>query len=259
MRPKVVAGNWKMNGGLSFVQDYIETFKSSWEALSLGQYSDLSIVLIPPAILIPDVKASIEQSGLNILLAGQNVSAYESGAYTGETSALMLKDFSCSASLVGHSERRSLFGDTDEVIIKKTKQLLSNGLEVMLCLGESLDEREKGLAENVVRSQLESVLGALSLQECSSLSLAYEPVWAIGTGKTATPEEAQSMHAFIRRVVSAKSEELAEKIVILYGGSVNAANAECLFGQKDIDGALVGGASLKPDEFAEICNQSGKS
>tara|TARA_R110002072_G_scaffold133803_4_gene274340 strand:+ start:20868 stop:21647 length:780 start_codon:yes stop_codon:yes gene_type:complete len=259
MRPKVVAGNWKMNGDQAFSRDYIKSFKASWDSYSLKQYSGLSVVIIPPAILIPGVQACIDDSDLDVLVAGQNVAGYESGAYTGEISASMLHDFSCKAALVGHSERRALFGDTDNIVIDKVKQLLARGLGPILCLGESLEEREQGLAERVVKAQLEVVLDTLEVSECALLSLAYEPVWAIGTGKTATPEEAQAMHEFIRQIVADKSVELAEEIVILYGGSVNSANADSLFRQKDIDGALVGGASLKPDEFAEICHLCGRS
>ena len=261
MRPKIVAGNWKMNGDQAFVHDYVSAFKESWSEKGLGQFSDLSVIIIPPAILIESTRQCTKKFSAEACfqLAGQNVSEYESGAYTGEISASMLKDFGCKWSLVGHSERRALFGDQSEIIVGKIKQLLAEDLCPILCLGETLEQREQGEAESCVGSQLASVFDAFEVTDLSKLILAYEPVWAIGTGKTASPEEAQAMHKFIRSVVSAKSVELAEKMLILYGGSVNSSNAEFLFGQEDIDGALVGGASLKPEEFADICAQCGQS
>jgi triosephosphate isomerase len=261
MRPKIVAGNWKMNGNQAFVQDYMVSFKECWGDKKLDQFSGLSVIIVPSAILIASVKEDSEALGIGGLfeLACQNVAEYSSGAYTGEISASMLKDFGCRWSLVGHSERRALFGDQSEVIIEKIKQLLAEGLRPILCLGETLEEREQGKAEVCVRSQLESVLNVFSVSDLSNLVLAYEPVWAIGTGKTASPEEAQAMHKFIRSVVASKSTDLSAVMIVLYGGSVNSSNAESLFGQDDIDGALVGGASLKPEEFVEICFQCGQS
>lgn len=260
MRPKIVAGNWKLNGDLAFVRDYLASFKVCWKDKNLDQYPDLNVIIIPPAILMTAVKESAKAVDLETFeLAGQNVAAYASGAYTGEISASMLKDVECRWSLVGHSERRALFGEQSSVIVEKIKQLLAQGLRPILCLGETLEEREQGQAEICVGAQLESVMASFSVSELAKLVLAYEPVWAIGTGKTASPEEAQAIHKFIRDVVALKSADLAESMLILYGGSVNSANAESLFGQGDIDGALVGGASLKPEEFAEICAQCGKS
>lgn len=260
MRPKIVAGNWKMNGSLAFVRDYMASFKECWKDRKLDQYPDLSVMVIPPAILLTTVKEATQSVDLKaLMLASQNVAAYASGAYTGETSAVMVKDHACHWSLVGHSERRALFGDQAAVIVEKIKCLLAEGVRPILCLGETLEEREQGKAESCVEAQLRSVLASFNVAELSNLVLAYEPVWAIGTGKTASPEEAQAMHKFIRSVLASKSVELAEAMLILYGGSVNSANAESLFSQADIDGALVGGASLKPEEFAEICAQCGKS
>ena len=261
MRPKIVAGNWKMNGNQVFVHDYMVSFKECWDDKKLGRFSDLSVIVVPPAIMFATVQGSSERLGANGLfeLASQNVAAYTAGAYTGETSASMLKDFGCRWSLVGHSERRALFGDQSDVIVEKIKQLLAEGLRPILCLGETLEEREQGKAESCVKSQLESVLNAFSVTDLNNLVLAYEPVWAIGTGKTASPEEAQTMHKFIRSVVASKSTDLSVVMIVLYGGSVNSTNAESLFGQDDIDGALVGGASLKPEEFLEICAQCGQS
>ncbi|MFT6029096.1 MAG: triosephosphate isomerase [Oleiphilaceae bacterium] len=261
MRPKIVAGNWKMNGNLAFVQDYMVSFKKCSDDKKLDQFSGLSVILVPPAILIASVQENSEVVGVGSLfeLASQDVAEYSSGAYTGEISASMLKDFGCRWSLVGHSERRALFGDQPNVIVEKIKQLLAEGLRPILCLGETLEEREQGKAESCVRSQLESVLSVFSVSDLSNLVLAYEPVWAIGTGKTASPEEAQAMHKFIRSVVASKSTDLSAAMIVLYGGSVNSSNAESLFGQDDIDGALVGGASLKSKEFVEICFHCGQS
>lgn len=261
MRPKIVAGNWKMNGSQAFVQDYFAGFKQSWNDKDLGKFTGLKVIIIPPAILIESSKRSTVNHGLQDYLefAGQNVSSFTEGAFTGEVSAVMLKDFECSYSLVGHSERRALFGDDNQIINQKIKQLLDVGVRPILCVGETLEQREQGLAKETVQAQVEPVLSALSNEELKSLVLAYEPVWAIGTGKTATPDEAQEMHEFIREVVAKKSPSIAQQIVILYGGSVNAGNASSLFAKKDIDGALVGGASLKFDEFAEICELCGES
>lgn len=261
MRPKIVAGNWKMNGDQAFVHDYFQEFKLCWEAKKLGQLKDLDVIVIPPAIYVPPVCEAISEVNLEsgVHVAAQNVAAFTSGAYTGEISASMLSDLKCAWSLVGHSERRALFGDQNEVIVEKIKQLNEKNIRPILCVGETLDEREQGLAEKTVELQLLSVLDVFSVEELSLLVIAYEPVWAIGTGKTASPEEAQAMHKFIRSVVARKSTDMAEKVIVLYGGSVNSKNAGSLFSQDDIDGALVGGASLKPDEFAEICVQCGQS
>lgn len=261
MRPKIVAGNWKMNGSQAFVQDYVQRLKNCWDDKQLQGCEGLQTIIIPPALLIQSVTTAIDLAELDqsVQMAAQNVAAYSVGAYTGEVSAEMLKDARCDWSLVGHSERRSLFAETDAVIVEKIKQLFSQGIRPILCMGETLEEREKGLAEQCVEKQLLAVLSEFSEQQLAQLVLAYEPVWAIGTGKTATPEEAQAMHKFIRSVVSQKSVALAEEMVVLYGGSVNSSNASSLFEQQDIDGALVGGASLKPEEFAEICIQCHKS
>ncbi len=261
MRPKIVAGNWKMNGDQAFVQGYMGSFKKCWDEKKLSQYSDLSVIVVPPAILIASVQQSAKAVGFSEMFecAGQTVAEYSSGAYTGEISASMLKDFACHWALVGHSERRALFGDEPEIIVAKIKQLINEGLRPILCLGETLEERDQGKAEECVKSQLESVMNAFSVSDLEKLVLAYEPVWAIGTGKTASPEEAQAMHKFIRSVVASKCPDLALAMIVLYGGSVNSGNAESLFGQDDIDGALVGGASLKPEEFAEICALCGLS
>jgi len=238
-----------MNGSVAFSRDYFEAFNISLAKIALPE--NMQVVIAPPAVLISSV-AQQALAGI-VTLSAQNVSSYDKGAYTGETSAEMLVDLSCQWCLVGHSERRALFAETDRVVVDKVRQLLVNNVQPILCLGETLAQREAGNAEAVVAEQLNAVFGVFSEVELSNIVLAYEPVWAIGTGKTATPDQAQAMHKSIREQVALKSKSLAEKIVILYGGSVNAANAETLFAQEDIDGALVGGASLKVEEFSRIC------
>lgn len=248
-RRKIVAGNWKMNGSLADIESYVQAFKFSSER------SDLEVILAPPSVYIGELLA--KTANADIAIAAQNVSSFESGAYTGEVSAQMLVDLGVEYSLIGHSERRALFAESDEAIADKVAQLLEKGLKPILCVGETLEQREAGQAELVVNAQLSAVLNRFDSEQLESLVVAYEPVWAIGTGKTATPEVAQQMHASIRRCIAEKSEVLAQSCVLLYGGSVNAGNAEQLFAQEDIDGGLVGGASLKPEEFMKICQSIG--
>ena len=197
----------------------------------------------------------IENSPLS--LAAQNLSPYDSGAYTGELSSTMLLDVGCKWCLVGHSERRALFGESNDEVVKKVKQLLQKGVQPILCVGETLEQSDSGIAEEVVAEQLNAVFNVCSVNELTRLVVAYEPVWAIGTGETATPDQAQAMHKSIRSEVEKKSASLAGDLTILYGGSVNAANARELFSQQDIDGGLVGGASLKAEQFSQICEQMG--
>lgn len=251
MRQKIVAGNWKMNGDVAFTRDYFDAFKVSLRSISLPE--NMKILIAPPSALLTEVAK--QASGSVVALSAQNVSSYKGGAYTGETSARILADLKCLWCLVGHSERRALFAETDDLVVDKIKQLLVNDVQPVLCVGETLSQREAGQAEVVVAEQVNAVFDVFDESELSRVVIAYEPVWAIGTGKTATPEQAQAMHQFIRKLVAAKAEQLAEKLVILYGGSVNAENAETLFAQVDIDGALVGGASLKVEAFARICEQ----
>jgi triosephosphate isomerase len=253
MRRKIVAGNWKMNGNAAFTQDYLEKFKMLLAENNLLECAEIDIVLAVPPILLPALKQGV--SGSAVAVSGQNVSSFQGGAYTGEVSAEMLADMSCQWCLVGHSERRALFGETDQVIVEKVRQLLAVSIKPILCVGETLEQRDAGQAEKVVAEQLDAVFGVLSEADLEKLVVAYEPVWAIGTGQTASPEQAQSMHAFIRARIAGESPVLADNLAILYGGSVNSKNADALFGQADIDGGLVGGASLKPEEFILICNE----
>lgn len=241
-----------MNGSVAFMRDYLQAFADQ----SSGSLPEgVEVLIAPPAVLLSSFSSASE--GLAIQLAAQNVAAFEKGAYTGEVSASMLKDVGCTWSLVGHSERRALFGELDSDIVAKISQLLEAGLKPVLCVGETLEEREAGRAQEVVSEQVGEVLARFSIEALSGLVIAYEPVWAIGTGKTATPEQAQEMHAFIRQLVANKSAGLAADMAILYGGSVNVQTAEELFGQDDIDGGLVGGASLKVSDFLQICRSAG--
>jgi triosephosphate isomerase len=247
----MVAGNWKMNGGLEFTRDYFDAFKNSLKNISFPE--NMQVVIAPSSVVLSE--AIRHSSGSVIELSAQNVSSYEEGAYTGETSAKMLAELKCFWCLVGHSERRALFNESDVAVVEKIRRLLAENIKPILCVGETLAQREAGKAESVVAEQINAVFDAFSEAELSKIVVAYEPVWAIGTGKTATPEQAQAMHRCIRGFIAAKSESLAEKLVILYGGSVSADNAEALFAQEDIDGALVGGASLKVEAFSRICEQ----
>jgi triosephosphate isomerase len=255
MRRKIVAGNWKMNGDIAFAKSFVQELGKQ---LGSGDLS-CDVIIAPPSILLGTLLRDITEhlAGVDVTLAAQNVSSASSGAYTGEISVSMIEEFSCKSSIVGHSERRSLYSESSAEVAAKVGQLVDAGIAPILCVGESLEERESGAAEQVVAEQLDAVLTRYSAEQLQDLIVAYEPVWAIGTGKTASPEQAQEMHAFIRGLLARKSGDLAQKVRILYGGSVNAANAEALFGKADIDGGLVGGASLKASEFAQICKSTG--
>lgn len=218
----------------------------------------VQIVLAPPMTLLDSMHGLISQHEQScVQLAAQNVAATHNGAFTGEASAAMLRDVGCTWCIVGHSERRALFGETDQDVVNKVSRLLEQGIRPIVCVGESLQQRDAGEAESVVARQVNALLDAFTVDQLQVLVFAYEPVWAIGTGRTASPEQAQQMHLAIRAQVSIRSEVLAQNMAILYGGSVNASNAEELFAQPDVDGGLVGGASLKALEFAHICGQAG--
>ncbi len=245
MRRKIVAGNWKMNGSSELVS--LLTGAINEEAGSLD--NGVEVVIIPPALYVSDV---IRGAGKDIQVGVQNVARWESGAYTGEIAAAMAADIGCKYTLIGHSERRQLFGETDEQVAEKVTQALSAGLVAVVCVGETLEEREQGSAEAVVSEQVRAGLSGVSGDQWSQIVVAYEPVWAIGTGKTATADDAQAMHGAIREQLEALGAP-AKNVSILYGGSVKADNAPALFAQPDIDGGLIGGASLKADEFVRIC------
>jgi len=250
MRGKLVAGNWKMNGSLESIRGLMDGIKQG-----IGSVQGAAVAVCPPAIYIPEVARLIE--GTDIRLGGQNVCDEDEGAYTGEISASMLKEFGCAYAIVGHSERRSLYGESDALVAKRFAAARRCGLIPILCVGELLEEREQGITEQVVGRQLDAVLELEGIAAFADAVVAYEPVWAIGTGKTATPEQAQDVHAFIRAKLAAVDRGIAENLIIQYGGSVKGANAAELFSQPDIDGGLIGGASLKADEFLAICQAAG--
>lgn len=244
VRKKLVVGNWKMNGNRARNDVLLSAL------LEEARSEAVEVAVCPPFPYLDQVGRVLSATG--IALGAQNVSAFEAGAYTGEVSPSMLADFGCVWVIVGHSERRTLFGETDETVLAKVRAALEFGLKPILCVGETLAQREAGNAEFVVGGQVDSVVSGLGLGVTAQLTLAYEPIWAIGTGKVASPDQAQAMHRFIRaRLESA--QVASSEVRILYGGSVTADNASELFVQPDIDGALVGGASLTAAGFSGIC------
>ena len=246
---KLIVGNWKMNGGLASNEALLGAIVDGLSSVSHAQ-----LAVCVPAPYLAQVQTRLQGSAL--AWGSQDVSAHEQGAYTGEVSAHMLKDFACRYAIVGHSERRQYHGETDEVVATKAQRALAAGITPIVCVGETLAEREAGQTEAVVKRQLAAVIHAVG--HCTSeLVVAYEPVWAIGTGLTATPEQAQQVHAVLRAQLMAASQK-ANRVHILYGGSMNAANAASLLTQADIDGGLIGGASLKPADFLSIA-QSAKA
>ena len=246
-RKFLIAGNWKMNASPSEAADLSKEIASLWVNKSF--HSDA--LICPPFVSISSVVAGFEGSGFQT--GAQNVSNEDNGAFTGEISTAMLKDAGCSYVIVGHSERREYYHEDDNLIALKTKKVIVDGLKAIVCVGEVLSERKEGKAEDVVKGQLNRVLQELKGDLSDQLVIAYEPVWAIGTGETATPDQAQEMHKFIRSLLKEHfGDEISEKIRILYGGSMKPENAEELLSQKDVDGGLIGGASLKADSFSKI-------
>ena len=246
MRRKLVVGNWKMNGSRVANADLLAALKSAgpWDA---------DVVVCAPCPYLGEVALSLQ--GEFISWGAQDCAAHESGAYTGEVSAAMLAEFGCKYVIVGHSERRAYHAETDQLVADKAKAALGHRLTPIVCVGETLSEREAGHTDEVVKRQLSAVIHTLG--HCiSQIVVAYEPVWAIGTGRTASPEQAQAVHALLRAQLKAATEHALE-MKILYGGSVKADNAATLFGQADIDGGLIGGASLKAGDFAAICRAAG--
>ncbi len=242
MRKPLIAANWKMNKTIGETEDFIHSF-----LLMVKEVTDVDIFIAPSFISL-STASGLLQSANNIQLAAQNVFYEEKGAFTGEISPAMLLSAGCSCVIIGHSERRQHFSETDEKMNKKIKTSRKNGLEVILCIGESLQEREDNKTFKVLERQLSGSLKGLHLD---GITIAYEPIWAIGTGKTATPEQANEAHTFIREWLR-KYGEGSDKVRILYGGSVTPENINSLIAESEIDGALVGGASLKPDNFAKI-------
>lgn len=247
MRDKIVAGNWKMNKSLEEALQLVD------ELDSLTFDSTVKIIVIPPFPFIYSVVNKLEKSTIKV--GAQNCAIQESGAYTGEVAAAMLKSVGASYVVVGHSERRSYFNEQNKDLVEKVNQSLKNNLTPIYCCGELLEERENNNHFKVIESQINEGLFHLSKEEILKSIIAYEPVWAIGTGVTASPEQAQEMHAFIRSLVAQKyNQQIADSISILYGGSCNPKNARELFSLPDVDGGLIGGASLKADDFIAIAN-----
>lgn len=247
MRKKIVAGNWKMN---TTVPEGIELAKQV-VARAAETPANVGLIVAAPFTHLASVAEAIK--GSKVELAAQNCADHTSGAYTGEVSVAMLKSVGCNWTILGHSERRQYYGETDEKLVVKTQLALAEGLGVILCVGENLDEREAGRHFEVVTNQIKNVLFNFSAEDMKKIVVAYEPVWAIGTGKTATAEQAEEIHACIRKVLAEKfGAQVAEDTTILYGGSCKPSNAKELFAQKDIDGGLIGGAALKADDFIGI-------
>jgi triosephosphate isomerase (TIM) len=245
MRRKLVAGNWKMHGNLAENDALLDGVLAGTADVKAG------VAVCVPFPYLAQAKAKLTGSG--VAWGAQNLSQHVKGAYTGEVAASMLKDFGCRYAIVGHSERRFLYGEDDALVAGKYATAQAAGLVPILCVGESLEEREKGVTEAVVARQLEAVINKSGAASLENAVIAYEPVWAIGTGRTATPEQAQAVHAYIRNRVGAMNAGIAQNLIIQYGGSVKAANAKELFSMPDIDGGLIGGASLNAAEFVAIC------
>ena len=247
MRKQIIGGNWKMNlGSPQEAKNFVEQLIPMVRDLV-----NIDIVIAPPFTSLPTVSGIIKN--ININLSGQNMYFEDKGAYTGDISPVFLKEVGCNYVILGHSERRNIFGENDDLINKKLKKALEVGLNPIVCIGEHLDEREQGKTEQVIEYQLKNTFRNLSRDEFIRTVIAYEPIWAIGTGKTATPEQAEEVHKFIRNYLKTMYDfDTAEKIRIQYGGSIKPTNARDLFNQPNIDGGLVGGASLKVDSFYEI-------
>jgi len=246
-RKYLVAANWKMNGNLASIRPLVQGVITG-----VGAGCKAEVALCPPAIYIPEVGQLLQ--GSDISLGAQNVSNHEAGAYTGEIGAGMLNDYACRYVIVGHSERRNIYGETDQLVAEKFVRVQSAGMTPILCVGELLEEREAGNTEEVIARQLDTVISQAGIAAFNDAVIAYEPVWAIGTGRTATPDQAQEVHAFIRLRLARHDDQIADKISIQYGGSVKAGNAQELFSMADVDGGLIGGASLNAEEFTAICH-----
>jgi triosephosphate isomerase len=245
MRQPLVAGNWKMNGSTDSITTLLAGIKAGINSVTTAE-----MAVCPPYVYIPQVASTL--AGTPVRYGAQDVSDQESGAYTGEVSPGMLMDMGCTYAIVGHSERRSIYGESDEFTASKFAAARKAGLVPILCVGELLEEREQGITQQVVERQLDAVIKLEGIEAIASSVIAYEPVWAIGTGKTATPDQAQEVHAFIRSKLAGLDAAVAAGVRILYGGSMNPGNAADLLAMADIDGGLIGGASLKPNDFLAI-------
>ena len=245
MRKTIVAGNWKMNASKDSVDNLIKDLLTGMDGITS------EVLVCAPFPYLAQVELLIQ--GSKVMLGAQNLNTNASGAYTGEVSADMIKDFGARHVIVGHSERRSLYGETSAMVAEKTKAALNAGLTPLLCIGESIEQRDSGNTEAVIEKQLSAVIELVGIEAFNQIIIAYEPVWAIGTGVTATPEQAQEAHLFIRSLLAKNDESVAQKTPILYGGSMNASNASELISCADIDGGLIGGAALKAEDFLQIC------
>jgi len=245
MRGYLVAGNWKMNGSNAANAELVDGIIAG-----MPQSETVELLVCPPFPYLAAIAAKL--SGTGVALGAQNVSQHESGAYTGETAPSMLSDVGCEYVIVGHSERRAIMGESSETVAAKFQAAQDAGLKPVLCVGETQGEREANQTEAVVDEQLNAVLDAAGIEALQKAVIAYEPVWAIGTGLTASPEQAQDVHRHIREVLASRNKEIADAVRILYGGSVKGDNAAGLFGKPDIDGGLIGGASLKSADFLAI-------
>ena len=245
MRTPIVAANWKLNGSLEMADALVSAINAH-----SATCADVDVVISPPFPYLVKVAGLINAN--NVYLGAQSAAQHQSGAYTGEVSATMLAEFGCKYVIVGHSERREYYGETDEVVADKFQQIQSAGLLPILCVGESLEQRESGVMQETIVGQVRAVVEQAGIEAMNKAVIAYEPIWAIGTGKTATPDQAQEVHAIIRAEIAKQSSSVAEQLRILYGGSVKAGNAAELFSQTDIDGGLIGGASLDAEQFNAI-------
>ena len=252
MRQKLIIGNWKMNGDSQQHRQLLERITAAYRPCA-DTADAVVIVVCPPAPYLQAVQQQLATYSGSIKVGAQTVSDRVSGAYTGEWSATMLQDIGCEYVLVGHSERRVSFHEDDILVAHKVSAALHSGVTPVLCVGETAQEFELGQTQTVVGKQLKQVISIVGISHFDRVVIAYEPVWAIGSGKVATPEYVQSVHAFIRQQLAQRESAVAEKAAIIYGGSVNPTNAAALFAQPDIDGALVGGASLSADQFVQIC------
>jgi triosephosphate isomerase (TIM) len=247
MRKILIAGNWKMNAGPTEAKVLADEMVEIWKGKEFSQEA----LICPPYVSLPFVVKSFRDSFFKT--GAQNVSNEDNGAYTGEISTSMLKELTCSYVILGHSERREYFNETDDFIAKKVLKVLDDNMRPILCVGEKLEDRKAGNHQRIVKNQLKVVLDQVDKSHAENFVVAYEPVWAIGTGETASPQQAQDMHEFIRTFIASEwNAETADKVRILYGGSMKPGNAEELLSQSDVDGGLIGGASLKADSFSEI-------
>ena len=249
MRRRIIAGNWKMHNNISESQNLVTKLVNGLNDQNINR----EVIICPPFTSLTEVSNLL--SGTKIELGAQNMHFENKGAFTGEISADMLKSIGCKYVILGHSERRNIFGETDELINRKIKQALISELTPIFCMGETLAQREDGITNDVIKKQISEGMKGLSEEDVNKIIIAYEPIWAIGTGKTATPDQAQEVHKFIRSLLRENfSENSSQNIPVLYGGSVKPDNAEDLLAKEDIDGALVGGACLDVDSFISIIN-----